>query len=59
MQKARQKRGFTIYKIKREFLKLKFSLIVSLSTPETEIDIYTPVANMIKIPVPTEISITE
>lgn len=37
--------------------KARYSLIVSLSTPETNVDIYTPVANMIKIPVPTEISI--
>lgn len=38
--------------------KARYSIIVSLSTPETEIDIYTPVANMVKIPVPTEVPIT-
>ena len=33
----------------------RYSLIVTIKTPETEIDLYTPVANMISTPVAIEI----
>jgi len=33
----------------------RYSLIVTIKTPETEIDLYTPVANMIRTPVATQI----
>lgn len=32
--------------------KARYSLIVSIETPQTEVDIYTPVANMVGIPIP-------
>lgn len=37
--------------------KVHYSLIVSLETEETDCDIYTPVANMIRARVPIEIPI--
>ncbi len=37
--------------------KTRYSLIVSINTPEQNIDIYTPVANKIKIPIPVEVKI--
>ena len=37
--------------------KLRYSLIVSIKTPDIKTDIYTPIANLIKIPVPISIDI--
>ena len=37
--------------------KLRYSLIVSIKTPSVETDIYTPIANIINIPVSTQINI--
>jgi hypothetical protein len=37
--------------------KAKYSLIVSLSTPDTEIDLYTPIVNMSSIPIETNVDL--
>lgn len=37
--------------------KLRYSLVVSIKTPDIETDIYTPIANLVKIPVSTSVNI--
>jgi hypothetical protein len=39
----------------RADLPLRYSLIVSLRTPEEEVDLYTPIAVQLAVPVSTEI----
>ncbi len=36
---------------------VRYALVVSLRTPETDIDLYTPIANLLRVPVPVEIPI--
>ena len=37
-------------------LPVRYALLVSLRTDEQSIDLYTPIANQLRIPVPTEIT---
>jgi hypothetical protein len=37
--------------------KTRYSLIVSISTPDQEVDVYTPVAIKLGVPVPVEITL--
>lgn len=39
-------------------LPVRYALLVSLHTDETSVDLYTPIANQIGIPIPTEITAT-
>lgn len=35
--------------------KIRYSLIVSLSTPKQDVDLYTPIITQIKVPIPIEV----
>ena len=37
--------------------KIRYSLVVSISTPKTDVDLYTPIINQIRVPVETEIQV--
>jgi len=43
--------------LKCQYNKIRYSLIVSISTPEKEVDFYTPIINQIKQTVPIEIKV--
>ena len=49
-----RERGF----LKRQNSKTRYSLVVSIDTPEQSVDLYTPVANQVRISAPVDIVIT-
>ena len=43
-------------RLKRYYDKIRYSLIISLSTKDTEVDLYTPIITEIQMPIKIEIS---